>query len=282
MASLATGVQLKLGIISAPVRVESATTSTTAAKQICVGSESGNAHAPSTIRLQTTCPECGPITNASTLKRGRPVGDAFAIVEPAEIAALATVEAAQYKKTITLGAHPRDAFELETQRSDKLYYLVPDGQNDMYLLILELVKANPDLTFCGLWTPRSAASLFQLRTYERSGVTALVLESRIAADALKPVPQVVGAFNPELLAIALQVVPSLVKPLDMSAYDNGYAAKLDALFAAHAPVGALATPNAPTGAPTLSNAELLAALKASVVVKAPARKRANARPRKTA
>lgn len=194
MASVATGVSLTLGLISTTVRVESAKEAETSLNQICQGQPNLPAHAPSALNQKLTCPACGPITDASLIKRGRPSGDGYLVVEPADIAALKTANADPFKKQITLSAHPRAQFELETARGEKLYYLVPDGTPDYYATMLEAVKT-ADAALCGLWTPRSVASLFQLRAYERDGMSALVLEERVSAASLKAVPTTGGTVD---------------------------------------------------------------------------------------
>jgi non-homologous end joining protein Ku len=279
MPSLAKGVSLSLGLISTTVRVESARESETSLNQICQGQPGQPSHAPSTLHQKLNCPACGPVVDTSVIKRGRPSGDGFLVVEPAAIEALKSTNAEPYKKSITLGAHPADAFDLETTRGEKMYYLVPDGTPDIYALMVDVVRSS-DVALCGLWTPRSVASLFQLKVYERGGNAALVLEERVPAASLKPVPVTGGKTDPDLLTVALAFVPTLVKPLDMAAYDDGFKTKLEELFASVTPVTGLSTGVAAT-VTTVAPDELMKRLQESLkpVKKAAVRKTA---PRKTA
>ena len=279
MSSVATGVSLTLGLISTTVRVEAARESATSLNQICEGQPGAKTHAPSTLNSKLTCPSCGPITDASLIKRGRPSGDGFQVVDPARLATLKSENTAQYKKSITLGAHPRDQFELETAQGSKMYYLVPDGTPDMYATILQAVRANPDVALCGLWTPRSAASLFRVIAYERDGKSALVLEERVQAGTLKAVPATGGTAIEKLLVQAKAYIPDQVEPLDWNAYDDHYKVKLEALFATTPVVPGLAVA-APSGkvTPSMSPDALTAALAASLAPKKAPAKRAAAKP----
>ena len=288
MASLASGVSLTLGLISTTVRVESAKEAETSLNQICMGQPGHDEHAPVKLTQPATCALCGKIEDATAIKKGKPSGDGFLVVDATEINEIKKTNAEPFKKRITLGAHPREQFELETQRGEKLYYLVPDGQADIYALILQLVKDTPDAAICGLWTPRSVAGLFQLRAYERDGHEALVLEERIASAKLKPVPATAGNVDPALLTLAKQFVSQVIEPLDMTNYDDGYQAKVDALFsskqviAAHGGGAGSGSAKASTSPDDLA-AKLRESLAASgkPAKKAPA-KRANARPRRSA
>jgi non-homologous end joining protein Ku len=281
MPSIATGVSLTLGLISTTVRVESAKEGVTSLNQICEGQPNHPDHAPSTVNSKLACPACGPITDVSLIKRGRPSGDGFMVVDPAQIEALKSENTAQYKKSITLGAHPRDQFELETVRGEKLYYLVPDGTPDMYATILEAVKTTPDVALCGLWTPRSAASLFRLAAYERDGHAALVLEERVQSAKLKAVPATGGTIIPKLLAQAQQYIPNEVEPLIWDTYDDHFKVKLEALFASVPVVPGLAA--ATTNAtPAMSPDDLMAALDKSLAGKKTAAKKTAAPRRRSA
>ena len=264
MVSLAKGVSLSLGLISATVRVESALDKPDSLRTLCVGTNGPmGTHSPLAIRNVTTCDVCGPITDKTTLLKGKPVGDGFAIVDADAIETLKHDHDDAYKKSISLTVHPVDEVASSTAQGEKMYYLVPDGAEDRYALFASMVEAHPELAFVGLYTVRSRASMFTLRSHD--GI--LVLEERTRAENMKAAPEVTGTCNQALLGMAEQLLPAMVTPYDAAAYSDTYQAALDSLLAA-AQVTEAGQAVLPIAAPKKdADADLLAALAAMLPVK---------------
>ncbi len=261
MASLAKGVSLSLGLIGgATVRVEAAKERAESFKTLCVG-QGGTSHAPSTITYAKTCPTCGPITDHSTLKKGRPSGDGFIVVEESEIKQLKDTHSAAFKKVISLTPHPADQVATSTAQGEKLYYLVPESGNDRYALLAQLIEDHPEYAFMLMWTARSVATMYVARVTD--GV--IVLEERVHQSHLKARPVVDATPDAALMAMASQVLPAMTKDFDPVTYEDGYATALNDLLTSRETTtgGTVATTSAPSVVPD-ANAELIAALAALV------------------
>ena len=261
MASLAKGVSLSLGLIGgATVRVEAAKERAESFKTLCVG-QNGTAHAPSTVSYTKTCPTCGPITDHSTLKKGKPSGDGFIVVEESEIKQLKDTHAAAFKKSITLTPHPAEQVATSTAQGEKLYYLVPESGDDRYALLATLIEEHPEYAFMLMWTARSVATMYVARVAD--GV--ITLEERVHQSHLKARPTVTATPDAALLAMATQVLGAMVKDFDPVTYEDGYATALSNLLASREAMagGAVAAPTTTSVIPD-ANAELIAALAALV------------------
>jgi non-homologous end joining protein Ku len=259
MASVAKDVVLSLGLISTTVRIESAkVTATSALKTVCDG-QGGHEHLPQSISSVYTCGVCGPIENRSTLKKGKKVGDGYAIVEADEIQGIKDETSTTFKKQIGLTPHPADEVRLTTASGDKLYYLVPANGDTRYGALVELVKSRPDLAFCALWTPRTRASVFMLSVRD----DVLVMEERTRAEELKPTPAVEAPSDPTLTAMAEQMLglEGVVQRFDVAAYADTYEIRLATLVSSKDVVesGDAKAEGTPSG-PAVGNDDLLAKL----------------------
>lgn len=279
MAAISTNVAVNLGLISATVRVLSATDRPEPMKSLCIGTESGHGHAPTPVRMPRLCPECGEVTNYKSLVKGRKHGTGYQIVTSEEVEALTAETTAFAKKTIELTTHPRESVDLSTRVGEKVYYLEPQGPG-RYSILVRLVQDNPDLSFCGQFTPRSAISTFELIVIR--GV--LALRERVPLDTMKEVPVIEKTpVNEALLAVAQSVLPGMVTNFDPENYADQFAKRLNDVLSSRTAVEVLAGPATTPGPVSVStDDDLLAALSSlATQQKAKSRKPAARKPRTT-
>lgn len=272
MAALVT---VKLGLVSVACKSEGAIDKPEAPKNLCVGQPGKEAHAPSPQMAPATCGTCGPITDTSAIVKGFKQGDGtFAIVTQEDVAEAKETYTHEYKKKLDLVPHPAQQFYAATAPADGLNFLTPAdaGSADHYQLLVKLVESHPEFAFASLHTPRSATSLFMLRTW--GGV--LLMEKRTRTQNLKPAPSVGGTINEALYAQLDGMLPMFVADYDPAAYEDKYVSALADMIATAEQV----TPTGTTAAPVMkiSDDELMvkmAKLQAAIAAKKkPAKKTA--------
>lgn len=281
-----TGVVLQLGLISTQVNIESAVAKDESLSTVCVGPTAGNnAHVPAAIKAKATCPECSN-TDYGTFKKARVEKGSFVIVEQQEVADARESAIGATKEIIALTAHAVEEMREQTIQTGNVYYLTPYKPSlaAWYGVIRDTLYRHPEYGFMGLWTPRSATGLYEVRLY---GDT-LVMEGRARTDAIKVVQQVVVPVDEADQRQIDLLLPTMVKPFDPATYADTYAASLEALLASKTAVEGLAADKTKTTKPTIVGtvnlssalgAMLAQAGVAAVPTKAPAKKRA---PRKKA
>lgn len=257
-------IQINVGLVNLAAKYETAVESEQSMSGLCVGQPDKPAHSPLPIKMPTTCDECGPVTDKSLLKKGIKAGSTYTVIEQSDVADAKAANTAQFKDAITLLAHPTCDVESLSAPGKKLYYLTPatSAGEGQYQLVLELVKQHPELSFCGMFTPRTAAALFRITNRG----DALVMEERVTSEnKLKAVPLVGGAVDPNMFTMLNDLVlPQLTKPFDVpDLYADAYA-KAIAELAAKADVVTIGKPDAakPTVSSGTTDADLLAKLEA--------------------
>lgn len=267
-------ITLTFGVVNEAVKLTGAVAKddSTSLKNLCVGQ--GTEHAPTPINSVYQCPSCGPITDRSTLKKGRPSGDGFAVVNQEDIAQLRADTSKQYKEEVSLTAHPADQVLNGTTDTGKRYYLEPaGGTGKRYAIIRDLIEAHPQYAFVAQYTVSSRVGMYIARVHD--GV--IVLEGVEEAQLL-PAPHVEAEADKAMYEMLTQLVGGLVSDFDSSTYADTYTEQLRDMIDAADVLEPGATPSATTSkAKTSSDDALMAALEAQLeatkAAKAPAKKR---------
>lgn len=228
MASVARGVQLSLGLINVTVRIDSARATVTDTDMVTV---CANGHDPEKVRRPYVCDTCHNEPAWDTLSKGKVnAAGKLVVVTQDEVKELKDATTTIYKKAVNLVAHPREEFDAATGQGDKLYYLSPDteGQNAAYALFAATLKAHPEITLAGMWTPRSKAGLFRLRVVG----DVLIMEERLRDAQIIEPPVIEAEANEAHIAMLETLLPSMVTPFDATAYEDQYAKAFNDLIAA--------------------------------------------------
>ena len=216
--SVASGVALNLGLISTSVTLFSALDKTASGNVLVCD----NGHPAARIRAPHVCDTCKGEVPVAQLKKARLVEGGLVVLDAEDLVRL-NAGAEAHKKKATVTAHPAGQVGVLTTAGEKMYFLTPMTGHEMtYATLLAMVAHHDDLAFMTLWTPRSAASQFQLRAY--NGV--LVLQERTRAGDVRAVPQLTLDTNDELIAVAEQILPALVTDYDPVTYADTSSAVL--------------------------------------------------------
>lgn len=216
-------ITLTFGLISFAAKLDKATETPVEMKNLCIGSNGQPAHDPKPLTAPRKCAECGEITDYSGVVKGIKSGTTYAITTQDEVAEAKLQNVAQYKGKVAMVPHPVADFEAHTAPGKSLYYVTPDpAAADHYRLIVQLVKSHPELAFVSLYTPRSAAGLYQVKVRD----DVLVLEERTRGQAMKVAPVVGGTSNAQLYQMLEGVLATFVQPYDPDAYEDTYAAAI--------------------------------------------------------
>ena len=186
MASIRSNVVLTVGPFAAIVSVESGRSAPAPTKDVCVGQHGD--HAPTPTTAPKTCPECGPITDYSRIRKARKVGDAWAVVSVETLEAIRQDTADQYKMAISLVPHPREQVDAATETGGKVYYLKPTGAHQNYAMIRDLIRANGPLAFTALYTPRTRSSMVVADVRGDGDTGVITLVERTPIGNLNPLP----------------------------------------------------------------------------------------------
>lgn len=268
------GITLSFGLISETVRLTGAIdkSAEVSLNTVCVGTEQGTDHAPVGIKSQYVCTECGPISDRSTLRKGRKVGSGFQLVDTDQIKEVKSQTADTFKGKVALTAHPAEQVLTSTVGTGSFYYLSPEGAGDRYAIIRDLIDQHPELSFVAQYTVSSRVSMYV--AHVRDG--AIMLESREGSGKVKDAPDVSGESNQAMLGMAEQLLDQLVVDFDAATYADTYTEKLQAMLEASQVVEALPTEGEAPAAAAVSDEELMAKLAEMLPQKKPA-KRAAAR-----
>lgn len=274
------GITLSLGLISEQVKLTGAVDKSSGDEQLktlCVGMD-GTEHAPSAISSKYHCPTCGDIHDRTQLKKGRPSGDGFVVVNPEDLNELKADTSEQFKKEVSLTAHPAEQVLNGTVSGDKRYYLQPEAAGQRFAVIRSLIADNPQYAFLAQYTVSARVSTYMARVEG----DAILLEERTPA-ALLPAPQIEAEPNEAMLEMAEQLLGTLVTDFDASNYADTYTERLrEMLDAAEVTEGDTTTPVVAAAPKQSKDDALMAALEAQLkAAKSKPKKRAStARTRK--
>lgn len=278
MAAVRTGITLNVGPIATIVSIESAIARPKAPQTVCLGQFTE--HDPSPGRKPHICDICGPITDYTRTAKAMKVGDAYHLVPADELAELSAELSAPFRDPSFVPS-PREQVEATTITGDKRYNLVPTAAHANYANLRSMLKANPDLCFSGLFTPRSSASLF---TLEVSGDVLVMVERRLVSG-LKALPTI-DATPDKYEKLVIDAAATLVTDFDAEGYGDNYVKAVAERFAASTDVRQIAeqskaATHAITEGDELGDAllDLIAAKKKRAAKKAPAKKTAARKPR---
>lgn len=228
MAAVRSHVQLSLGLVGVTVTVNSARQTATKTEMVTV---CANGHDAVKIRKPAVCDVCHAEVPNDQLAKGH-MNDAgkLVVITQDEVKELKETTTSAYKLQVTLVAHPREDFEAATGQGDKLYYLTPDtdAQKPAYALFVATLKAHPEITLAGLYTPRSVAGLYRLRVAD----DVLVMEERLREDRILAPPVVEAEPNEAHVAMLDTLLPSMVAEFRPEDYEDQYARAFADLVAA--------------------------------------------------
>jgi|GEM_PF-6795574 len=211
--SVASGVALNFGLISASVSMFSAVESRPKSATNVTVCDTG--HEAVQIRQPRVCPHCGEVPYQQ-LKKARPVDGGLVVLNEEDEKVLTEVSA-EFKKRANVLAHPAEQVEVLTGVGEKTYFLVPEkGHETTYATLLALVRSHPETAFMARWTPRSALGQFRLRAVGQ----VLVFQERTGGSTLREAPELELTENPEMVSLAEQILamPSSVTDYDPSSY----------------------------------------------------------------
>jgi len=265
--TVAKGVGLNLGLLTASVNMTSAVNSKAGSSNVMICQHE---HEAMKVRSPKMCPKCGEVDQTS-LGRARQVdGGLVVLTEDDLIAAKAPTE--ETKKRAAITVHPRNQVDLGTQAGEKAYFLHPSaGHEAAYATLSALVDAHPELAFCARWTPRSEQALFQLRTVDGT----LLMQERAIAT-LREAPKVEAKAVDDLVALAERLLKKQVTKFDPT--HTSTTEILDALIAGRPIISVGADETTTSAAQAVE--ELRTAMKAELASQRAARKpKAAAKPR---
>lgn len=218
---MAFNIQVNFGLLSIPGKYEKATETAVEMKNLCLGQSGHGVHDAKPLIAPKQCPECGPITDFTTIAKGIKQGSAYAIVTQEDVKEAVIQNAEQYKHKIDIVPHPADEFLTFNAPSGSLYYITPTpGAEGHYALLLKLVTDHGgEFVFAGLHTIRTAANLWMLVV--RNGV--LCMQQMTRGQALKPAPQVDDDVNQPLYDLLEATLPTMAVEFNPDTYEDKYA-----------------------------------------------------------
>lgn len=217
-------------LINIPMKKESATLPKQSMSNLCAGQPGHDEHEPTPLKAPKVCESCGPIIDNTVLLKGVKQGRAYVVLNPEEIAAAKETYSAEYKGALSLVAHPVEQVATTTAPGDSLHYLTPasDKAAGQYRTLVEFIESHPELAFVGLHTPVSVTDLYQVTA--RNGV--LVMEKRVRAQAMKPMPSVGGEPLKKLAAFLEMELEEAITDFAPDAYEDKYQIAVGQLMAA--------------------------------------------------
>ncbi len=278
--AVSTKVELSLGMLGIVVSVYGAVGDADTGSTVTVCADN---HAPTPTKRPYICEVCGKTGHVGVFQKAAAVGDGFVIVPP-EVIAENKAAADAFKKKMDFTVHPADEVSSVLMPSGKSYYLTMKTPNERqvetYTLLVELVKARPDLAFMAKFALRTVVSVFQLVV---SGESTLTLRQMADAELVRKHP-VVPEFtlDPAAVRLASALADTRVQPFLVADHGTGKSQIIELYTATQEPVASAARPVVET-ASTGNVLSLLEQMQAAVEPEAEAapapRKRA---PRKTA
>lgn len=265
MSTIAKGVNLNFGLITAAVSVKSALQpkAKTGNVQVC-----DTGHDPIQVRQPRTCDECGQIA-FQQIKTARPVEGGFVILDANDKAAVKEF-AAGLKKRAELTVHPREAVDVQTGVGDKTYYLVPEaGFEQAYAVLREAVSSHPELAFLTQWAARTAVATYQLQAMG----DVLMFQERTTSVRLRPAPEVDAQAPGDLVSLLESVINAngTVKPFDPQDYEDDIEARIDELMKGRDVVQLTESETVAKTAPAQDGDDLTAALAKMMAASRPTR-----------
>lgn len=269
MGAYRNGIQLRLGMIGTNVSLSTAVAREQSLNTVCLGTH-GKEHPITRIKEPTVCPVCDKDTkigdfasHPQDFKKAREISKGnYAVIELDEIAAAKGTGIDPTKTTISLTAHPIEEVRSQTIQGESTYYLAPStGFNELYGVVVDTIRRNPQYGFLGLWTPMSRTGLYEVRLF---GDT-LLMEARARTESLLIVPQPVMEPAEAMQQAIDLTLASFAKPYDPATYADTYKAALEALIESKSTVEGEASPGNPlTKATPTGVGDLMAALTAEV------------------
>lgn len=222
--------------------------------QVCT-----NGHEPKKPLWDPQCPSCGTVARDSLDKAREVSKGQYVVFTRDEVTALKSDDE-KFKGILTLSAH--DAVEVEGQvmPTGTVYYLEPGKGDRMYPLLKLMVEENPDVTYLGLYTVTSKASLYRVRPYG----DVLVAEQLLFPEEIQAAPEIVLTEIPEAMVETVrEVARKFITPFNASTYANSYRERLATAVSEReaAPIG---TTTVVTSSPTRVDpmADMLAQMQA--------------------
>lgn len=227
MAAVKSNIPLKIGpFFGVPVSVVTAIEDdkkSTALNTLC-----DTGHAPARVRQDLKCPECSNNVK-ETFKKGQDRGDGtFVVVDADEVAAVTAISD-DVKNSLTLTTHPVEQVNQHTLPSGKVYYLEPGkGGAAAYPLVVEMVKARPNLAFCTVWAARTAPAMYRLGVYG----DVLTLTQLAWPASVKATPNVGTDAKADEVKMALVLADQLSSDFDPETFRDTRSETLAAFIAA--------------------------------------------------
>lgn len=235
------GVTLSFGMLNLTVSVHGAVgeDDSRAMKIVCQ-----HEHPATPVKQQLSCPVCSN-ADASTFAKAKVVGDGLVVIPP-EVIEQDKAASAEFKKSITISAHPSTEVTAVLMPTGKSYYLSMKTPNqamlDTYTLLGHLVRTRTDLAFMCKFTLRSATSIFQLTT---AGEGTLVLRQMADAALVREHPSIVFSdLDPRTVELAGLLADSVTTSFIVAEHGSGKSSIIAAYASSQTPTAAL-TPGAP-------------------------------------
>lgn len=263
-------IQMSLGLITFVVGLDTAVSKSDeggTSHTVCVGDTTP--HDPVRTKDTRECPKCENKIR-STFRQAVDTPDGLKLVS-ADDKADAKGLIADMKKKLVLGLHDTAEVSTQTLPSGSVYYLTPQGGEEAYATIVDLLRRHPEKVLMTEWVPSSRANQYQVRLF---GDT-LVMQEHARAENVKVVQVPATPANPAHAAMLDAFLPTLTTPYDPATYADKYAVRMRELLATKDVVtveGMATTKSGKAAAPVI---DLTAALeKMAADAKKPARKRA--------
>ncbi len=250
---------VNLGIVSIPLKLDVAVEAETKTHTVCTGN---GTHEPSRVKTSVACPMCGE-THTSVWgfpERGVEVGKDLVVLDPDAIAATkgvartgrAATPANQNVAGVDLKFHSRASVYGNTLPLDSVQNIYPDRTGEKaYALLVDAMRANPDLVAVMIWAPRDVNALWVLEAVGDR----LVAAKRSWPEQVRQPAEVAPVETTEVeRALFAQVVAATASDFEMESYVNEANKSLNELVVA-------STPEPTQG---VDMAEVLATLLASI------------------
>jgi non-homologous end joining protein Ku len=263
-SATSTGVNLSFGTINVAVSVHGAVGDPdTGLRTVC-----HHEHAPTPVKQKLACPLCGNDGTLDGFSKARDTGDGFVIIPP-DVQEQARAAGTEFKKSMTLTAHPVEEVTAALMPSGKSYYLSlksqVKGSLKAYHLLAEMVTSRPDLAFLTKLTLRTSTSVFQLAV---AGEHTLVLRQMADADLVREHPVIAPVeISPAERALMTMAADTVVEPFMVDVHGTGKSHVVAEYAASQTPVAAgevAAVAGAAAGGNVI---DLTAALEAMIAAK---------------
>lgn len=262
-------VRFKVGPSSAvlAVRIEPAIESESSDRfTVCTGQVEGT-HPPSRTKQSNSCPVCQR-THSSAFgftQRGIEVGDQIVVLSTEELEAASGTPRTGQKDTppVELAFHSREKVYASTVAGDSVQNIFPQpGNEQLYLVVREALRLNPDLVVAMIWAPRTANALWVIEAVGDR----LVASKRCWPEQVRAVPATpVVPYLDEEVDWMGNLMRTYTEDFDLSVYSDQAKVKVKDLVASRA--------GEDVASPVLSDAgiaDLLGSLQRAVAAAKPA------------